>query len=69
MAGWIPVREFVALEKVAQRALRAGDIAGIDKVNERLADVNMRLIVRDGRLYVEMITKEGAPDVRNPNHA
>jgi len=68
VAGWIPVREFVALEKVAQRALRAGDIAGIDKVNERLADVNMRLIVRDGRLYAEIISKEPHHE-RNTDHA
>lgn len=65
----IPIREMKCLDTIARRAIRAGDVTAIDRVNERLADVNLRLIARDGRLYVEMITKEQQPHVRNTDHA
>lgn len=63
--GPIPIREFVALEREARKALRQGDFASIDRINERMADVNARLDAHDGKLYIRTLT---AP-TEAPDHA
>lgn len=60
----IPIRVFVQLEKLAQVALDCGDAATMDWINERLATINARFIVRDGELFmgvVDQSPEEGKP--------
>ncbi len=59
----IPIREFVALEKIAAKALRAGDVEAIDRVNERLADIDAQFVAHAGKLYIRnVISPKGSPD-------
>lgn len=58
----MPIREFVALEREARKALRQGDFASIDRINERMADVNLRLEAHDGKLYARILNLNSEAD-------
>jgi len=48
------VRRFVTLERQAQRALKKGNMAKIEEINKELVDIGIKLIVRNGELWVKV---------------
>jgi hypothetical protein len=61
MASGIPIGEFVRLLDQAEKAIVKNDMAQLDSINEALKRVGQRVIVKDGKAYLQTIVDYQGP--------
>lgn len=52
---FIPVARFAALMREADAAVKANDLATVERINEEIEQIGYRVIVRDGEAKVQQL--------------
>lgn len=58
MAKSIPIKEFVAMEKAANKAYKRGDFAEVGRINQRFNEIGASLFWQDGVSYILALNRD-----------